>query len=114
MDNKDYLKALGASIRSHRRRAKLTQEELAAKTGVSTQWISEIERGNGAPSIELIVNISQLVGATVSEMTRTVGDASVDDEALLDLMTHAQRLPPAVLGALRDFAAALDQANAGA
>lgn len=111
MDNKEYLKALGASIRAHRRRAGFTQEELATKTGVSTQWISEIERGNGAPSMELVVNISVLVGSTVSEMTRLVGESSVDDDVLLDLMAHAQRLPQPVLLALRDFAAALDAAN---
>lgn len=45
----DYAKYLGESIYRNRRSQKLTQAELAEKTGVTEQTIRKIEHGDGNP-----------------------------------------------------------------
>lgn len=42
---KDGLRALGQVLRSHRSNANLTQSALAARSGISGKYVSEIERG---------------------------------------------------------------------
>ena len=46
----------------------LSQEELAAKCGVSRQTISAIENGVNKPAIETIVLISDALNCTVSDL----------------------------------------------
>ncbi len=46
----------------------MTQEELAAKTGVSRQTIIAIEKGNYAPSVLLALKISKLFKAPVEDV----------------------------------------------
>lgn len=48
---------LGKNINKARKKAKLTQEQLAEKTGVHVSYISRIERGVVNPSTEVIENI---------------------------------------------------------
>ena len=82
MDFQEFLRKLGTTIRAHRKAVGLTQEELALELKVSTQWVSEMERGNGAPSLELLYKISGYMNTTVSDLTRVVASQSQDDEAL--------------------------------
>ena len=41
----DLSTALGETIAGHRKKLQLTQEELAAKAGISQQYLSDLERG---------------------------------------------------------------------
>ena len=50
----DYAKYLGESIYRNRRSQKLTQAELAEKTGVTEQTIRKIEHGDGNPQFEVV------------------------------------------------------------
>jgi transcriptional regulator with XRE-family HTH domain len=45
------LVALGQTVRRLRREADLTQEELAARAGISANYVGEIERGECNPSV---------------------------------------------------------------
>ena len=42
----DIDKHFGKILRSYRKKAKITQEELAEKLGISLKYISRIENGN--------------------------------------------------------------------
>lgn len=50
MEKDPDLIALGERLRALRKEAKLTQEELAARAGLSANYIGEIERGERNPS----------------------------------------------------------------
>ncbi len=57
---------LGAAIRDHRRRQRLSQQNLAAKIGVSRQWVAAIEKGKGRAAIGLILRALEALGLAVS------------------------------------------------
>lgn len=102
---------LGGTIRAHCRAIGLTQEDLGTKLNVSTQWISEMERGNGAPSLELLYNVSEFMGTSISELTRVVAGGSQDDDALREVLVALERQPPEVLKAAAELASALSRAR---
>ena len=75
----DYT-ALGKRIASLRRKRRLTQEQLAEKTELSTNYISHIENSRSIPSLET------LMICTPSE--RRLVDRFID--LLLDERNHRQ------------------------
>lgn len=111
VDFQEFLRKLGGTIRAHRRALGLTQEELAARLAVSTQWVSEMERGNGAPSLELLHTVADFMGTTVSELTRVGSGGAEDDDALREVMVALERAPSDVLRAAADLATALARAG---
>lgn len=48
---------IGMRLRQLRRAAQLTQEELAARAGLSTSMVSMTERGERLPTLETLVQI---------------------------------------------------------
>ena len=52
-------------VREHRLRAGLTQEELAARIGVTRQTVLSMEKGNYTPSVALALRLAAVLGATV-------------------------------------------------
>lgn len=46
----------------------MSQEELAAKIGVSRQTISAIEKGDYNPTINLCISICRILGKTLDEL----------------------------------------------
>ena len=53
---------LGATIRDRRRRLRLPQHDLAAKVGVSRQWIIEVEKGKSGAEIGLVFRTLAALG----------------------------------------------------
>lgn len=53
---------VGLAIRMARIEQGLTQAQLAAKLGVSRQWLIDIERGQGNPSYETLFLIAEKMG----------------------------------------------------
>ena len=56
MENKYPL--IGERIKFCRKQSNLTQEQLAEKVGLSQNFLSNIERGKGFPSLETIINLA--------------------------------------------------------
>lgn len=56
---------LGEKLRKHRKKAGLSQEELAEKLSVSRQAITKWESNRGLPSIESLQNISKLFDVSI-------------------------------------------------
>ena len=60
--------SIAKHIRSLRKRAGLTQEELAAILEVSRQTISSLEKGRYNPSILLAFKIARCFGQSIEEI----------------------------------------------
>jgi transcriptional regulator with XRE-family HTH domain len=79
MREQEFNRQLGALIKEARRRAGLTQEQLAARTGLSRGSIANIELGDQAPPPYRLAHIALVLGAKSAELLPTldpVGDAS--------------------------------------
>ena len=73
----DYAK-LGMRVRQQRVLNRLTQEQLAEKTGVSSSFIGHIERGEKKASLETLVALCNALEITPSVLLRD----SLSDEAM--------------------------------
>lgn len=96
VDFESFLRIVGASVRAHRRAAGLTQEDLADKLGVSTQWVSEVERGNGTASLDFLYKLADVLDTSVSELVRTGEDIPVDNDDVREIVAMLLRMPPDV------------------
>lgn len=59
---------LGARLRAARKRARLTQEELAARVGKTPESISNIERGQQLPALDTLLALCEALRVTVMEV----------------------------------------------
>lgn len=55
-------------LKGLRAEKKLTQEELAKRTNLSTSFISNLERGLNAPSFESLERLAKALGVSVREL----------------------------------------------
>jgi transcriptional regulator with XRE-family HTH domain len=59
---------LGAALRAARERQRLTQEQLAERSGLSYKFIGEVERGSGNPTIETIDRLAEALGVGIGSL----------------------------------------------
>jgi transcriptional regulator with XRE-family HTH domain len=62
------LVALGKRIRALRKEAKLTQEELAERAGLSANYVGEIERGERNPSALALFALARGLGVRAAKL----------------------------------------------
>ena len=70
-----WREVLGRRLRDTRRRRGARLVDVAARAGVSPQYLSEIERGRKEPSSEMIAAVTGALGTT---LTRLIGGISAD------------------------------------
>ncbi len=106
MDEAQLRNNLGRTIAAHRRARGLTQEKLAEVVGVSPEWVSQLERGVGLPSLDGLARLAEALGteapallaaglearrrASVDELVAEV--ANLDDEAVAVVTATAKAL----------------------
>lgn len=59
---------MGDVIRKYRKKKGLTQEEMAARLGVTAPAVNKWERGNTLPDVALLAPIARLLGITTDEL----------------------------------------------
>lgn len=95
----DYI-SLGQRIKKERLVRGLTQEKLAEMVGVSTNFISQIERGKSKMSVQNFAALAEALGTSADSLLGNFGDVSgvrrpgLAGELLelLSKMTVSQRL----------------------
>lgn len=65
---------LETSIHELRRKAKMTQEELAEKVGVRRETVGALENGKYNPSLKLAMDIAKVFNLPVEQIFRFVDD----------------------------------------
>lgn len=59
---------LGMRIRYLRTRKKLSQEDLALEAGINKNYLSDLERGNRNPTVEVLNKIAQALEIPISTL----------------------------------------------
>jgi transcriptional regulator with XRE-family HTH domain len=65
---------VGEEFRAARRRQGDTLRDVARRANLSTQYLSEIERGRKEPSSEIIAAVAEALGLTLLDLTTGVAD----------------------------------------
>jgi transcriptional regulator with XRE-family HTH domain len=68
---------VAAFLRSHRRRAGLSLEALAERTGLTKSYLSKIERGLSTPSIAVALKIAHVLETDVAQLFASSPDNSL-------------------------------------
>ena len=63
----DY-KSIGARVRYHRKHSGLSQEKLAEQVETSRVYISNIERGERVPRLDVILNIANALNISADDL----------------------------------------------
>jgi transcriptional regulator with XRE-family HTH domain len=63
---------LGDRLRSYRKRAKLTQETLAEKAGLSVVFISLLENGWRTVSVDALLRVAKALNVDLEDLVRGV------------------------------------------
>jgi transcriptional regulator with XRE-family HTH domain len=64
----DLIGSLGAAIRERRTFLRISQEELAVRSGLHRTYLSDVERGARNPSIKIIEKIAQALQVPVVKL----------------------------------------------
>ena len=83
---------IGSNIRTARKRADLTQEELSEKVGVTPQYLSDLERGLVGTSVPTLVRICTILNVS-SDFILLFGKGDASDDSNATLIERLQRLP---------------------
>lgn len=59
---------IGGRLRQLRRERRLSLEELAARTGLSIGFLSQIERGLSSPTLRVLAGVADALGVAISEL----------------------------------------------
>ena len=65
-------KDIGPNVRNFRKKAGLSQESLAEKAELHPVYISQVERGTKAVSVEALWKLSRALGVTMAALFRGV------------------------------------------
>lgn len=64
------LVALGRAIRDLRKRAGLSQQDAATKSGINRTYIGQVENGRRNPTFATLIWIARTLDVSVSELVR--------------------------------------------
>ncbi len=64
----DLSQVIGSRVREERRRLDLTQEELAERVGLSTNYIAHLERGSRGASLQTLEKVAGVLEIPVASM----------------------------------------------
>ena len=63
-------RAIGLNISAYRYQLNLTQDELAERAGISKQFLGNIERGKGIPSLKTLLSLCDALNVTPNDLLR--------------------------------------------
>ena len=57
-------------MREYRKKKKMSQQDIATALGVTQSMVAKWENGVNYPSVELLIELSDLFGCTIDELVR--------------------------------------------
>lgn len=77
---RDVRARLGKALKECRARQRLTQEQLAERSGLSYKFIGEIERGRGNPTIATLTRLADALGINIATLFAESDHHRLSDE----------------------------------
>jgi transcriptional regulator with XRE-family HTH domain len=105
-DASGHLQGLARRIRALRERRGLTQEDFAARSGISVSFASLLERGERSPSYETLVQVAGALQVPLAELFRVEEDEVAGAHRLVEF-ARARRLTRADVDRLLAVAEAM-------
>ena len=59
---------LGDELRNARRKAGLTQEQVAARARISREYVSQLERNRQSPTVDMLLRVCRILGTSAAEI----------------------------------------------
>jgi transcriptional regulator with XRE-family HTH domain len=94
---------LGRRINAYRGTAKLTQEELAERVGVTPETISRLERGTASTSVRTLVAIASALGVELRDLADFETIRPVQNQSLRALVRELEGRTPEEIRAVREI-----------
>lgn len=66
--SQNLYRQVGERVKAHRKLARLTQERLAEKADLSVHYLSRIETGSAAPTLDSLERIAHALGGQIEEL----------------------------------------------
>ncbi|MBO8430074.1 helix-turn-helix transcriptional regulator [Spirochaetes bacterium] len=66
----EILKQFGRNVKAERVRKGLTQEALAERMNINSEYISKVERGMANMSLKKIAELADYIGADINDLLR--------------------------------------------
>ncbi|MDB5319497.1 MAG: hypothetical protein JWN40_1128 [Phycisphaerales bacterium] len=63
---------LGEQLRKSRRRANLTQEEVAVRSRISREYVSQLERNASSPTVDVLMRMCAAMGTAAWRLLKRV------------------------------------------
>jgi DNA-binding XRE family transcriptional regulator len=89
---REMLQTLARRIRTLREQQGLTQEDFAARCGISVSFTSLLERGERSPSYETLVVIADALEVSLADLFKDPPAEAYDDPYFSKLLELARRL----------------------
>lgn len=88
----DTKRLLGSRIQKIRKAKGLSQEELAERVGLSSKYISSIERGNENPTLDTFIKLSSAMDVSIAELFNYSEDTAQSDSRkfLIDVIKKSK------------------------
>lgn len=67
-----HQKIIGEAIRRYRKRAELSQEQLAEKANLHPVYVGELERGEEAASVAALLRVAAALGIRVRDLVEDI------------------------------------------
>lgn len=83
---------IGTKIRRLRKRAGLTQTELALRIGVTQPALSQIEKGRTSPKLDTLADIAEVLDCEIDLADKDSRDLTERQRRFIDLATEAAHL----------------------
>lgn len=71
----ELARAFGEVLRKARQEAKLSQEELAARSGLHRTYVSQLERGQKSPSLTVVAGLARSLGMKAHDLVRVAEES---------------------------------------
>lgn len=82
----NILDLLAKEIRARRKGLGLSQEEFAAKIGVSSVFVSKIERGIANPTVSVVEKMANFFNMPISELFSSMESQALTDSVRIRIM----------------------------